>query len=83
MPITPKQTRILNFITGYISSNNYAPTIAEIGRHFQMTSSASVHAVLAILKREGLIEIVPNVSRGVRLPATAPAAQAEVSEMAM
>jgi repressor LexA len=67
MPITPKQQRIYNFIRGYIQSNKEAPTIAEIGRQLQMRSSASVHAVLAVLKHEGLITIVPNVSRGIRL----------------
>ena len=67
MPITPKQRRIFDFIRGYIESNHEAPTIAEIGRKFDMRSSASVHAVLKALEREGLIKRTPNVSRGIEI----------------
>ena len=67
MPITSKQQKIYQFISGVIQSTGQAPTIAEIGRHFQMKSSASVHQVLAILEREGRIKKVPNVSRGIQL----------------
>jgi repressor LexA len=67
MPVTPKQRRIFEFIRRYIDSNQEAPTIAEIGRQFQMRSSASVHAVLRALEREGLIKRVPNVSRGIEI----------------
>src|SRR5690349_15354844 len=67
MPITPKQRRIFEFIRRIIESNEDAPTIAEIGRHFEMKSSASVHAVLTALEREGLIKRTPNVSRGIEI----------------
>ena len=67
MPVTAKQKRILDFIRGYMESNQEAPTIAEIGRQFQMRSSASVHAVLTALEREGLIKRIPNVSRGIQI----------------
>jgi SOS-response transcriptional repressor LexA len=53
MTVTAKQRRIFEFIRRYIESNQEAPTIAEIGRQFQMRSSASVHAVLTALEREG------------------------------
>ena len=67
MPVTAKQRRIFDFIRRYIDSNHEAPTIAEIGRQFQMRSSASVHAVLTALEREGLIKRIPNVSRGIQI----------------
>jgi len=67
MPVTAKQRRIFEFIRRYIDSNHEAPTIAEIGRQFQMRSSASVHAVLTALEREGLIKRIPNVSRGIQI----------------
>ena len=67
MPITPKQRRIFEFIRRVIESNQEPPTIAEIGRQFQMRSSASVHAVLTALEREGLIKRIPNVSRGIQI----------------
>ena len=67
MPVTAKQRRVFEFIRRYIESNHEPPTIAEIGRHFQMSSSASVHAILIALEREGLIKRIPNVSRGIQV----------------
>ena len=67
MPVTAKQRRIFEFIRRYIESNQEPPTIAEIGRQFDMRSSASVHAVLTALEREGLIKRIPNVSRGIEI----------------
>ena len=67
MPVTAKQRRIFEFIRRYVESNQEPPTIAEIGRQFQMRSSASVHAVLTALEREGLIKRIPNVSRGIEI----------------
>ena len=82
MPVTAKQRRVFEFIRRYIESNQEPPTIAEIGRQFQMSSSASVHAILVALEREGLIKRIPNVSRGVQVvegqqpPQDAPADEA-------
>jgi len=67
MAVTAKQRRVFDFIRRYIESNHEAPTIAEIGRQFQMSSSASVHAILIALEREGLIKRIPNVSRGIQV----------------
>ena len=67
MPVTAKQRRIYEFIRRYIDSNQEPPTIAEIGRQFQMSSSASVHGILSALEREGLIKRIPNVSRGIEV----------------
>lgn len=67
MPVTAKQRRVFEFIRRYIESNHEPPTIAEIGRNFQMSSSASVHAILIALEREGLIKRIPNVSRGIQI----------------
>jgi repressor LexA len=67
MAVTAKQKRVYDFIRRYMESNQEPPTIAEIGRHFQMSSSASVHAILTALEREGLIKRIPNVSRGIQI----------------
>jgi repressor LexA len=67
MPVTARQRQVYEFVTRYLETNNQPPTIAEIGRQFQMTSSASVHSILSALEREGLIKRIPNVSRGIEL----------------
>jgi repressor LexA len=67
VPVTVKQRRVYEFIRGYIESNEEPPTIAEIGKHFQISSSASVHGILSALEREGLIKRTPNISRGIQI----------------
>ena len=67
IPITARQRRVLDYIRHYFEVNQEAPTIAEIGKEFGMTSSASAHHVVSILEREGLIRRIPNVSRGIEI----------------
>ena len=67
MPVTARQRQIYEFICRYHQANNQPPTIAEIGKHFQMTSPASVHSILSALEREQLIKRIPNVSRGIEI----------------
>ena len=67
MPITARQRKVLNYIKHYFEVNEEAPTIAEIGKEFGLSSSASAHHVVSILEREGLIRRIPNVSRGIEL----------------
>jgi repressor LexA len=67
MPITARQKRVLDYIKQYFETHQEAPTIAEIGKEFGMSSSASAHHVVSLLEREGLIRRIPNVSRGIEL----------------
>jgi repressor LexA len=67
MAVTARQRQVYEFICQYMETNNQPPTIAEIGKQFQMTSSASVHSILSVLEREGLIKRIPNVSRGIEI----------------
>ena len=67
MPVTPRQRQVYEFISRYMDVHKLPPTIAEIGRHFKMSSSASVHSILSALEREELIKKIPNVSRGIEL----------------
>src|SRR5437016_8340811 len=67
MPITARQRRVLDYIRRYFEIHGEPPTIAEIGKEFGMSSSASVHHVVSILEREGLIRRIPNVSRGIEV----------------
>ena len=67
MPVTVRQRQVYEFICRYAENQKLPPTIAEIGKQFQMTSSASVHSILSALEREGLIKRIPNVSRGIEI----------------
>src|SRR5436305_9023590 len=67
MAVTARQRRVLDYIKHYFDVHQEAPTIAEIGKEFGMSSSASVHHVVSILEREGLIRRIPNVRRGIEV----------------
>lgn len=67
MSVTARQRQVYEFIRRYLETQQQPPTIAEIGKQFQMSSSASVHSILSALEREGLIKRTPNVSRGIEL----------------
>ena len=53
--LTPRQRRILDFISGTVRKQGYPPTVREIGEAVGLTSSSSVHAQLANLERRGLL----------------------------
>jgi repressor LexA len=67
MSVTARQKQVYEYICRYAENQKQPPTIAEIGKQFQMTSSASVHSILSTLEREGLIKRIPNVSRGIEI----------------
>jgi repressor LexA len=67
MPVTSRQRQVYEFISRYIEVNHQPPTIAEIGKQFKMSSSASVHSILLALEQEGLIKRIPHVSRGIEV----------------
>jgi repressor LexA len=67
MSVTFRQRQVFEFLVRYMEIHKQPPTIAEIGKHFKMSSSASVHAILSALEREGLIKRIPNISRGIEI----------------
>jgi len=67
MPVTARQRQVYDFISRFVEVNKQPPTIAEIGRQFKMSSSASVHSILSALEHEGLIKRIPHVSRGIEI----------------
>ena len=73
MAVTSRQRKVLDFIGRFIEVHDQAPTIAEIGKQFSMSSPASVHHILSVLEHEGMIRRIPNVSRGIEIVKEAPA----------
>ena len=67
MPTIQKTLRIFEFIKRFYVSNNVTPTMAEIGKQFDLSSPASVFDHLKKMEAKGLITRVPNVSRGIRI----------------
>jgi len=65
--LTPRQRRILDFISGTVREQGYPPTVREIGEAVGLTSSSSVHAQLANLERRGLLHKDPTKPRAMTL----------------
>ncbi|MDD3765755.1 MAG: transcriptional repressor LexA [Eubacteriales bacterium] len=53
--LTSRQLEILSFITEFISSNGYPPSIREIGKAVGLKSTSSVHNHIQALERLGYI----------------------------
>jgi repressor LexA len=65
--LTPRQRRILEFISETVRTHGYPPTVREIGEAVGLTSSSSVHAQLANLERRGLLHKDPTKPRAMTL----------------
>ena len=65
--VTPRQRQIYDYLCRFIDAHGFAPTMAEIGKQFKLSSPASVHHILSGLETEGLIRRIPNVSRGIEV----------------
>lgn len=65
--LTARQQQILDWIRGYLETTGMPPTRAEIaiGLGFSTPSSAEDH--LQALARKGAIDMLPGMSRGLRL----------------
>ncbi|MDA0998960.1 MAG: transcriptional repressor LexA [bacterium] len=67
MFLTRRQREIYEYIRQFILKNGYAPSIAEIGQYFQLTSPATVHKHLQNLAQKGLIKRSWNRSRALEI----------------
>lgn len=65
--ISAKQTEILEYIKEVTLSRGYPPTVREIGEAVGLKSSASVHAHLATLEKNGYIRRDPSKPRAIEI----------------
>ncbi len=67
MHLTKRQKEILGFIKIFIKEYGYSPTMKEIGAHFKLSSSATIHKHLTNLEMKGFIQRSYNRSRAVEV----------------
>ena len=67
MALSERQSRILSFLKNFTLDNGYPPTIREIGKAVDITSTSVVNYNLDALQRAGFIYRDRTVSRGIRL----------------
>ena len=65
-PFTPKQGQYLAFIYCYGKIHGCAPSEAEMQQYFRV-SPPSVHQMVLILEKRGLIHRTPGQARSIRL----------------
>ena len=65
--LTDRQRDILDFINQFLSENGYPPTLREIGKHFQISSTFGVKRHLDALEKKGYLHVESNASRGLSL----------------
>jgi len=66
--LTKRQKQMVDYLEQYISEHGYAPTLAEIGQHFGLSSLATVHKHLRNLEQKGAIRREHNHSRALEVP---------------
>ena len=55
--LTKKQNEVFQFIKNQIDQNGYAPSYREIGEHFGLSSSATIHGHVQSLVDKGMIQV--------------------------
>jgi repressor LexA len=67
MHLTKRQREIYEYLKNHIRNRQYAPSIAEIGKQFHLSSPATVHKHLSHLEKKGVIRKQQNLSRAIEV----------------
>ena len=67
MHLTKRQKSIFQFIEDYLNSNDYSPSLEEIGAHFGIASMNGVHKHLKVLEERGYIRRISNKARSIQI----------------
>ena len=78
MYLTKRQKEILDYISGYLKAEGYAPTLEEIGAHFGLSSPATVYKHVQQLVQKGYLSKAKHQGRGIQLVDTKLARGVEV-----
>src|ERR1700756_3744229 len=65
--LTKRQKQLVDFLEHYIEEHGYAPTLAEVGEYFGLSSLATVHKHLRNLEAKGFIRRMHNHSRALEI----------------
>jgi repressor LexA len=70
--LSPRRSAILTFIRDRIAQQGQSPSLAEISEAFGFASRSVARKHIVALTEAGLIEVMPNQARGIRLIQTTP-----------
>jgi len=79
--LTKRQSEILKFITNFVKDNDYSPSYREIAEGLGLSSPATIHQHIQLIKTKGFLKFdsdsprcleltdkVPNFARSIELP---------------
>lgn len=67
MALTRRQKQIYDYINDFIDQHGYSPSLEEVGRHFGLSSVATVHKHVTNLVRKGLLRRSWNQNRSIEV----------------
>src|SRR5690606_10550953 len=65
--LSPKQLEVLDFIRRYTQAHGWPPTRGEIARGLGLRNRQGIDQHLRALESKGSLELMPGISRGIRL----------------
>jgi repressor LexA len=81
--LSPKQLEVLGFIRNFMNDHAFPPTRGEIAMGLGLRNRQGIDQHLRALEFKGVIELIPGISRGIRLrEETTPAGPQLKSRMA-
>lgn len=66
-PLTPKETKVLDFLTEYFITHGHSPSYQEIKSHFNLASFNSVQNYLKQLCKKNYIQLFPHQKRCIEI----------------
>lgn len=72
LKLTERQSEILEYIRRHITETGFPPTRADIARELGFKSPNAAQEHLKALAKKGAIEMIPDASRGIRIPQEPP-----------
>ena len=66
-PLTSKQQMVYDFIVEFIHEHHYSPSIREIGKGLNISSTSTIHTHITTLARKGYIDKNQGTSRCITL----------------
>jgi repressor LexA len=79
--LSPKQLEVLNFIQHFMGTHGLPPTRGEIAEGLGLRNRQGIDQHLRALQLKGVIDLVPGISRGLRLRTELGATNTASSEM--
>jgi repressor LexA len=67
LPLTRRQTQILNFIKEFVKNNEYAPSYREIAKSLNLSSVATVAEYINVLEQKGYLTRQNSCARALQL----------------